>query len=74
MAFYEKFLDRFQDLPKVKNPAVSKTKLQKTVRSFKRKSFGKYDVITLTMLYLKVIHEMVSQNSSINSSEAAIIS
>ena len=63
MAFYEKFLDRFQDLPKVKNPAASKAKVQQIVRFFKRKYFGKYDVITLTMLYLKVLHDMVSQNS-----------
>ena len=29
----------------------------------KRKCFGEYDTVTLTMLYLKVLHDMVSQNS-----------
>ena len=33
------------------------------VRAFKRKCFGEYDTVTLTMLYLKVLHDMVSQNS-----------
>ena len=27
MEFYDKLVDRFQDLPKVKNPAVSKAKV-----------------------------------------------
>ena len=27
MEFYDKFLDRFQDISKVKNPAVSKSKV-----------------------------------------------
>ena len=51
MEFYRKFVDRFQDLSKVKNPAV------------KRKCFGEYDAVTLTMLYLKVLRDIVSQNS-----------
>ena len=55
MEFYDKLVDRFKDLSKVKNPAVGK--------AFKRKCFGEYDVATLTMFYLKVLHDMVSQNS-----------
>ena len=74
MEFYDKFVDRFQDLPKVKNPAFSKPKVYQSVRAFKRKCFGEYDFVTLTMLYLKVLHDMVSQNHSINFSEAAIMS
>ena len=70
----DKFVDRFQDLSKVKNPAVSKAKVYQLLRVFKRKCFGKYDVVTLSMLYLKVLHDIVSQNSSINFSEAAIMS
>ena len=58
MEFYDKFLDRFQDLSKVKNPAVSKAKVYQLLRAFKRKCFGEYDVVTLTMLYLKVVHDM----------------
>ena len=43
--------------------AVSKAKVQQLLRAFKRKCFGEYDAVTLTMLYLKVFHDMVSQNS-----------
>ena len=63
MEFYDKYVDRFQYLSKVKNPAVSKVKVQQLLRAFKRKCFGAYDAVTLTMLYLKVLHDMVSQNS-----------
>ena len=71
MEFYDKFADRFQDISKVKNPAVSKEKVQQLLRIFKRICFGKYDAVTLTMLYLKVLHDMASQ---INFSDAAITS
>ena len=63
MEFYDKFFDRSLDLSKVKNPAVSKTEVQELLRAFKRKCFREYDGFTLTMLYLKVLHYMVSQNS-----------
>ena len=36
--------------------------------------FCETDAVTFPMLYLKVIHDMVSQNSSINFSEVAIMS
>ena len=61
MDFYDKFVDRFQKLSKIKNPAVSKLK---GFRTFKRKCIGEYDPITLTMLYmLTLLNYMVSQNS-----------
>ena len=63
MEFYDKFVDRVHDLSKVKNPAVTKAKVQKLLRAFKRKCFKEYDAVTLTMLYSKVVHDMVSQNS-----------
>ena len=74
MEFYDKFVERFQDISKVKNPAVSKAEVKKLLRAFKRKCFyldlskvinvlGNNDAVTLTMLYLKVFHDMVSQNS-----------
>ena len=37
MDFYDKFVDRFQDISKVENPAVSKAKVQQLFRVFKRK-------------------------------------
>ena len=33
------------------------------VESSKENFLGEYDVVTLTMLYVKVLHDMVSQNS-----------
>ena len=63
MEFYDKFEDRLQDISKVKNPAVSKAKVKQLLRAFKRKCFREYDAVTLTMLYLKVLHDMVLQNS-----------
>ena len=42
--------------------------------SKKKKCFEEYNAVTFTMLYLKVLHDMVSQNPSINFSEAAIMS
>ena len=63
MEFYDIFVDRFQDLSKVKNPAANKAK---GFRALKRKFFSEYDAVTLTMFYLKILHDIVSQNSSIN--------
>ena len=41
MEFYDKFVDRFQDISQVKNPAVSKAKVWQLpiVRAFKRNCF-----------------------------------
>ena len=33
---------------------------KKLLRAFKRKRFGEYDAVTLTMFYVKVLHDMVS--------------
>ena len=40
MEFYDKFVDRFQYISKVKNPAVSKADIWQLLRVFKRKCFG----------------------------------
>ena len=40
MEFYDIFVDRFQDISKVKNPAVSKAKVEQLLRAFKTKCFG----------------------------------
>ena len=40
----------------------------------KENVLGEYDAVTLTMLYLKGLHDIVSQNSSINFPEAVIMS
>ena len=37
--FYYNFVDRFQDISKVKNPAASKAKVQQLLRAFKGKCF-----------------------------------
>ena len=63
MELCDNFVDRFQDLSKVQNPVVSKTKALSLLRALKRKCFGEYDTITLTTLYAEVLHDMVSQNS-----------
>ena len=49
MEFYDKFVDRFQDISKVKNYAVSNY-----LEPSKENVLREYDVVTLTMRYLKV--------------------
>ena len=39
MEFYE-FVDRFQEISKVKIPAVGEAKVKQLLRAFKRKCFG----------------------------------
>lgn len=46
--FYDKFEDIFFDQSKGKNPVFTK-----------RKCFGEYDAVALTMSFLKVVHGMV---------------
>ena len=47
----------------------------KLLRAFRGKCFGEYDTVTLTLLYLKVLHDMAWQNShKINLSETDIMS
>ena len=73
MEIYDKFVDRLQDLSIVKSPGVSKAKVLQLVDAFKRKNFGEYDTVTLTMFYLKFRHDKVSQNYSTNLLEASIM-
>ena len=40
---------------------------------FKENVLSEYDAVTLTMIYLKVLPNMVSQNSEINFSNATIM-
>ena len=73
MEIYDKFVDRLQDLSIVKNPGVSKAKVLQLVDAFKRKNFGEYDTVTLTIFYLEFRHDKVSQNYSTNLLEASIM-
>ena len=41
MGLYNKFVDRFEDISKVKNPAVSEARVKQLLRAFKRKCFGR---------------------------------
>ena len=63
MEFHDKFADKFDDLSKKKNQQRKRPTITQLLRTFKRKWFWLYDTITLTMLQLKVFHDMVSQNS-----------
>ena len=63
MEFYEKIVDKFLDISKVKNPAVSKAKVLQLLRAFKENILGEYDAVTLTMLYLKFLRYMISKSS-----------
>ena len=56
-------MNRFQNISKVKNPAVSKERSSNYLEPSKENILGEYDVVILTMLYMKVFHDMVSQNS-----------
>ena len=46
MEFYDKFLDRFQGLLKVKNSDASKAKVEKLLRTFKRKYSWEYMMLS----------------------------
>ena len=61
MGLCDKFVDRFQDIPKGKNPAVSKANSSNYLELSKENVSMEYDAVTLIMLYLKVLHDMVSQ-------------
>ena len=63
MEFYDKFVDRFQDISKVKIPGVRRQRSSNYLEPLKENVLGEYDAVTLTMLYLKVLQDMVSQNS-----------
>ena len=72
MEFYYKFVDRFCDI-KTKDSCCQQVKGLAIAQSLKKNYLWKYDAVTLTMLYVNV-HDMVSQSSSINFSDAAIMS
>ena len=64
MEFCVKFVDRFQDISKVKDPAVSKAGSSNYLEPFSKENvLGEYDAVTLTILHLKVLYDIVSQNS-----------
>ena len=74
MEFYDKFMDRFQDI-KSKESCCQQGKRLAITYSLQKQIFG--GVIwhcPLTMLYLKIFHDMCSQNSEIIFSDAAIMS
>ena len=53
MEFYHTFVDRFQDMSKVKNLAVIKAiRPSNYLEPSKENDLGEYDAVTLTMLYL----------------------
>ena len=60
MEFYDKFVDRFQDFSKVKNPTFS---IANYLQPSKENVLEEYHTVTLTMLYFKVLHDMVSQST-----------
>ena len=64
-------MDRFQDLSQVKNPARQRS--NNYLELSKESVLGNNDAVTLNMIYLKVLHDIVSQNSLIKFSEAAIM-
>ena len=74
MQFYDKFVDRFQDISKVKSPAVSKAKVWQLLRAFKIKYFWGIWCCHIDHALLKGSFDMVSQSSETNFSDAAIIS
>ena len=55
MEFYGKFVGRFQDISKVKNPAASKANSSNFWELSKENNLGEYHAITLAMPYLKVL-------------------
>ena len=63
MEFYDKFADRFQDISKVRIMLSAKQRSSNYLEPSKENVLEEYDPVALTMLYLKVLHNMVSQNS-----------
>ena len=63
MEFYDKFVDKSQDLSEVKNLLSARQMSNNYLELSKRKCFWEYDAVTLTMIYLKVLHNIISQNS-----------
>ena len=57
------FAVRFQDMSKVKNPLSAKQRSSNYLEPSKEKVLGEYDAVALTMLYMKVLQDLVSQSS-----------
>ena len=61
MEFYDKFVDRFQDISKVKNHLLSGRQMSSNyLEPLKENVLWEYDAVTLTMLSVKVLNDMVS--------------
>ena len=73
MELYDKLVDRFQKISKIKNPAVARQMTSNYLEPLKENILGEYDAVIVITLYLRVLHDMVSQNSEINFSDAAIL-
>ena len=68
MEFYDKFVHRFQDISKKKNKKKrillsARQRSSNYLKSSKENFWRDHDAVTLTMLYLKVLNDMVSQIS-----------
>ena len=59
MEFYDKFVDRFQVISKVKNPAVSKAKSSNYLEPSKGNVLREYDAVTLTMRYFMILFHKI---------------
>ena len=66
MKFYDKLVDRFQNLSKVKNPAVSNAKFNNNYLEHSKENVLR-NMMHSHWACLKALHDMVLQNSSINS-------
>ena len=67
MEFNDKFVDVFQGISKKKKKKRILLSVRQRSSNYLKPSkenvLGEYDAVTLTMLYLNVLHDMVSQNS-----------
>ena len=59
MEFYDKFVDRFQELSKVNNPNSAMQRSGKYLEPSKVNVLGEHDVFTLTMLYMNGPHKIL---------------
>ena len=61
MKFYHKFVDKFQDIQKERILLSPRQKSSSYLEPSKENIFGEYDAATLTMLYLKVLRDIISE-------------
>ena len=62
MGFYENGID-FRSHQKQRIRLSARQRSSNNLEPSKANVLGEYDAVTLTMLYLKVLHDMVPQNS-----------